>query len=446
MTDDPSRTLPDPAGTRAVLVGVHHYQYADQFPHLPAVANNITALRDTLTDPRVLGIPAGNVHEVAQPERASDIIDAVADAVAAATDTLLFYYSGHGLPDPSSSELYLALPWTRKQRRDTACRYEDIAAALRRASGVRRVLVVLDCCFSGRALSGMGPEDGLADRADSPLGPNMPGGRAYCVLTAAASTEFALAPAGAVHTTFTDSLLSCLNSGIPDGPALLDVGTIHDYVRADVLSRNPDASGLLPGTPDLGSRGRPDLVWIARNTAVPAPSSRPRAPAPGPPPARPVGARPVRRVPLRMGALVRAYLGEEARRVSALHLISGAGHGRRAVWRAMANHRLDPHEEFIAIWLAYGTAWWGFQSSVAFTTTGIRICRGDTDFLPYEDLHRYSIRVITRTERVLLGGDSGTGYDQTIEIDVLTGEGKSWEFGRYSPIRGWLAKLQSLVT
>ncbi|MFD8141849.1 caspase family protein [Streptomyces sp. NPDC059708] len=143
--------LSDPLGSRAVLVGVDEFEHLDD---VPAVKNNLIGMRDALAESSIWGLPPEHITTVPQPMEARTVPDAVEDAYARATDTLLLYYAGHGLTDGEfSDELLLALPHTRERRPDSALRYEDIRRALKRertAKATKRLVVVLDCCYAAR--------------------------------------------------------------------------------------------------------------------------------------------------------------------------------------------------------------------------------------------------------------------------------------------------------
>src|SRR3974390_3263822 len=87
-------SLPDPGQSRAVLVGVSNYQHLEA---LDAVANNLTDLADELTAENVWGLPPHNCVVILEPNSAAEMLDPLLDAAQAATDTLPFYYAGHGL-------------------------------------------------------------------------------------------------------------------------------------------------------------------------------------------------------------------------------------------------------------------------------------------------------------------------------------------------------------
>ena len=145
--------LSDPQASRAVLIGVHDHTHPSDLPAIGAVERNLTGLADALVDPGIWGLPPEHLVQVAQPLTDTDLLDHVMEVGPQATDTLLVYYAGHGLADTFSDELYLALPASRTSRLDTAFRYEYLRRyLLSPAVKAKRVVVILDCCYSARAL------------------------------------------------------------------------------------------------------------------------------------------------------------------------------------------------------------------------------------------------------------------------------------------------------
>ncbi|MFI8765052.1 caspase family protein [Streptomyces sp. NPDC053792] len=90
-------SLPDPDGTRVVLIGASEYQ---RFPDLPAVRNNLSRLAELFRSPRFGGLPAGHCATVLDPADAKAMLDAVHQAASEATDTLVVYFAGHGIRSP----------------------------------------------------------------------------------------------------------------------------------------------------------------------------------------------------------------------------------------------------------------------------------------------------------------------------------------------------------
>lgn len=243
----PRAGLPDPLASRAVLVGVSDYTSLEP---LPAVANNLTTLQRVITDPDLWGLPAEHCVTLLNPSSVDEVLDAVHSAASAASDALVFYFAGHGLLD-DRSELYLALPGSNKERLYRAVRYDDVR---REVVGTARAcygkVVLLDCCYSGRALQGgMSGSVELADhaRVDGTY-----------VMTASAETSVALAPPGEEYTAFTGALVDKLLHGLPDGPDLLDMETLFYHVRADLQARHCPV-------PQQRARNDGKAIALARN-------------------------------------------------------------------------------------------------------------------------------------------------------------------------------------
>ena len=205
--------LPDPGRSRAVLIGASTYRHLED---LPAVRNNLSGFRDVLVAPALGGLPADHCTVVAEPARPVDAYRTLRKQAAAAEDTLLVYFAGHGRTG-SRNELWLCLPDTDPEVLSfTALGYEQLREAVADSRATKKV-VILDCCFSGRALADQ------ADDEDRILG--QVGIEGTYILTATAANAVALAPPGERYTAFTGTLLGLLNTGIPGGPELLTFGS-----------------------------------------------------------------------------------------------------------------------------------------------------------------------------------------------------------------------------
>ncbi|GGM16865.1 hypothetical protein GCM10010129_71310 [Streptomyces fumigatiscleroticus] len=226
MTPPPRRTSHDTAtglaspGTRALLIGTGRYTAGCGIPDVPAVASSLADLGQTLVER--CGLAERHLRLVYDPAHPTELGLALAEQSEQAEEALLVYYIGHGLVS-LSGELQLATRVTdpRPNRlAHTSLSYAAVRDCLL-SSRARTVVVVLDCCFSGRAVGTLGA-DGVGDTAGIA---QIHGGY---VLTAAARDASALAPRGAPHTAFTGELISLLVGGDPLGPAEL---TLHDVYR-----------------------------------------------------------------------------------------------------------------------------------------------------------------------------------------------------------------------
>lgn len=240
--------LPNRHQSNAVIVGTSRYN-APAMEDLPAVRNNVRDLAALLTDRR---------HGILPPERCSTILDPVGtrevyrvirEHATAASDTLLVYFAGHGETD-EQLRLHLCMTDTDLDELAVSALSFDHVRELLHHSPADNKIVILDCCFSGRAIHGMGQTDTAAAGAIAVEG-------SY-VITATANNDRAMAPPGRAHTAFTGELIRLVRDGVPDGPPMLTVHTLYRKLRHTLPAR---------GFPQPASRrtGTAELVVLCRN-------------------------------------------------------------------------------------------------------------------------------------------------------------------------------------
>ncbi|MFE9725829.1 hypothetical protein ACFYQ5_20080 [Streptomyces sp. NPDC005794] len=238
------------SGAHAVLIGTGHHVPGSQLPDLPAVATTLDDLESALRD--VCGITGPDrIHRVREGAAAAEVIASVERAVAEATGPVLLYYVGHGLLGPAD-ELYLATYASSDQERISgAVSYRTLRDLLSDAFGGS--IVVLDCCFSGRAAA---PAGG-AGQAWEPFASARPDGS--LLLTSASGYDLSFAPPGERHTLFSGRLLELLTTGDPTGPLWLTMDSL--YVALDRHFRDEPVRPRRQGEGTLGT------LPVARNRA-----------------------------------------------------------------------------------------------------------------------------------------------------------------------------------
>jgi hypothetical protein len=256
----------DPGLSACVLIGVDAYTDLDP---LRAVRNNLTRLKETLTNPGIWGVPEDRCQAVPNPATQSELIGAIRKAAAAAQDTLIVYYAGHGFIDPTDGGLYLTLPGTEPGEIDGAVPYQWVHRAVRDNSGAKRRVVILDCCYSGQALEGMSVAESLQVAA------RMEDVEGSYVVSSSARNRLALSPRGEDCTAFTGELVRILSRGVPDGPEMLTLDAIFREVRAGLREKrrplpewkSQNSVGSLPFVrnqkwrePAVGSTPQPSAV------------------------------------------------------------------------------------------------------------------------------------------------------------------------------------------
>ncbi|WP_177319901.1 caspase, EACC1-associated type [Actinoplanes philippinensis] len=241
--------LPRKEQSRCLLIGSSRYDDSATYPNLPAVEHNLRRLAEVLADPELGGFAPDRVHVELNPTES--IGARLADLAERTEDVFLVYYAGHGLVD-EDGELYYGLPSMRPGRIwCTALPHQWIRRAMLNTPATSRVLV-LDCCFSGRAIEAM-------TDADATITGQLDISGAY-TLTATSRSRVARAPGGELHTAFTGELLTLLRSGLPGEGPLLPVTAIFSPLVKALLAKD------LPRPQQRGTGTIGDLALI-RNAA-----------------------------------------------------------------------------------------------------------------------------------------------------------------------------------
>ena len=212
-----------PNSAQAILIGASKFDNDKLLP-LPAVENNIKKLSSLLADQKVIGIPNNNITTIVNPATEQDIfLSKLIPAISQASDTLIIYYAGHGLPD-NHYNLYLAARKTEPANLaySGALPFSKIADILTSQDcQAKKIIVILDCCFSGQAITEF----------------TFRGRKQIYLMTSAHSTELAEAPVNATYSTFTHELVLLLEKGINNGNPTLTLDDIHEHIKNQLSNK-----------------------------------------------------------------------------------------------------------------------------------------------------------------------------------------------------------------
>jgi hypothetical protein len=237
-------TLPDPSGSRAVLVGASSFESLDA---LPAVRRGTTALGNLLQQQSVWGIPKVHCRLVMDPKDPLAISRPVAQAADEATDALVIYYAGHGLLDRQKGGLHLAVSVSDKDSvHDSSVPFEWIKDAVERSPAARKV-VIIDCCYSGRAYGIQSAEA-------------VPEVEGTYVLTATNKIGLAISPPGEQYTAFTRELIRLIKDGVANAGEFLILDLIYSEMKRNLRQRK------MPQPEQVGQNGLGKTPFV-RNTA-----------------------------------------------------------------------------------------------------------------------------------------------------------------------------------
>ncbi|MGW4071653.1 caspase, EACC1-associated type [Nocardia grenadensis] len=186
----------DRAGWQAVLIGVS--RYTDSRLHdIPAARTNVEDMARALTAPGS-AFAEEYCQVLTDPGQPTQIGRTLTTAARDARDVLLVYYTGHGVV-AQGGRLYLALPDTDDNHPEwSSVPFATLRDTLAHSRARTRVLI-LDCCYSGRAFEAMSSSAAVIDGQIDIQG--------TYTITSSSRNETSEAPEGHRHTAFTGALL-----------------------------------------------------------------------------------------------------------------------------------------------------------------------------------------------------------------------------------------------
>lgn len=250
--------LPVPQYSYAVLLGSSTYE-STTLPDLAAVRNNVLALAGLLTDPDRGGLLIDHCTVLLDPTDLRSVFRTMREYASQASDTFFVYYAGHGRTD-NRNELYLTLSDTDPDElRVSALAFDFVRDIFADCRAKNRILV-LDCCFSGRAIADM-------SGADDDVPPATVSIEGSYTLTSTPPNAFALAPPGEPYTAFTGELIDLIRNGAPEESELLTFPVIYRHLLEKMRERR------LPNPQQRGT-GTVDQLALVRNVAHASSSGR----------------------------------------------------------------------------------------------------------------------------------------------------------------------------
>ncbi|MGH3800077.1 MAG: caspase, EACC1-associated type [Pseudonocardiaceae bacterium] len=235
------------SGTRAaLLVGCSDYEDL-KFPQLPTSVQDVDALTRVLGDQTIgdftvdtrFNEPSGDVSEQIEKfftDRKPD-------------DLLLLYFSCHGVLDPRG-RLYFVAANTKKERLDSTGVSARWVKEQMDQSRSQRIVLLLDCCYSGAFTGGLTRRSAGAEGILEQLG-----GRGRVVITASDKMQYAY------ESRFTNAVVRGLETGSADldGDGQVSVYELYQYVYDQVRQNTPDQ------TPTMSADGMRGQLYLAKN-------------------------------------------------------------------------------------------------------------------------------------------------------------------------------------
>ncbi|MBH8564087.1 SUMF1/EgtB/PvdO family nonheme iron enzyme [Nostoc sp. CENA67] len=223
----------------ALLIGISEYD-EPTLTALPKAVNDVEAMQRVLVNPEMGGFAADDVTVLENPERQvmEDAIYQLYDN-RQKDDLLLLYFSGHGVK-VENGDFYFSTRRTRKNPQGNLILPSAVAATnvhnWMNNTRSRRLVVILDCCFSGAFARGLTAKDGGTIDLQQHLG-----GEGRAILTASTSMQYAFESDDLNLSIYTHYLVEGIEKGAADkdGDGLISVDELHSYAKSKVQEAAP---------------------------------------------------------------------------------------------------------------------------------------------------------------------------------------------------------------
>jgi uncharacterized caspase-like protein len=222
----------------ALLIGVSEYEQG--LNALPSAVNDVTAMRQVLTNPNMGGFAGAAVTVLRNPNRQT-MEDAIYTLFAnrQKEDLVLLYFSGHGVVD-DSGEFYFASRNTCKNLQGklvptSAVAIHPVQRWMEQSRSQHKV-IILDSCFSGAFAKGVKAKDSGSVNPERFLG-----GKGTAILTASTSTQYALTQEGFDLSIYTHYLVEGIRTGgaDQDDDGFITMEELHTYASSKVKEAAP---------------------------------------------------------------------------------------------------------------------------------------------------------------------------------------------------------------
>ena len=136
---------------KAIVIGINKYQSDPTISELEGAENDAEELRDILVEYGNFEI--SNNHYLVGPEATRrNILTAVSDIFRKDDkyDLVTFYFSGHGIPDETTKDGYIA-PYDYHPNDPiiSGINMAELKKAIYNTKNISNTIIILDCCYAG---------------------------------------------------------------------------------------------------------------------------------------------------------------------------------------------------------------------------------------------------------------------------------------------------------
>ena len=224
----------------ALLIGVSEYEPG--LNPLPAAVKDVEAMREVLLHEQMGGFTEDDITVLKNPNRQvmEEEIETLFTRGRKRNDLILLFFSGHGIKD-DMGRLFLATRETRKDERGELMRATAVSSSFVQESMGRsrskRLVVMLDSCFSGAFAEGLSAKDDGSVDIRAQLG-----GEGRAILASSGSTQYSFEQEQEELSLYTRYLVEGIRTGEADGDGdeFISADELHDYAAEKVREFRPE--------------------------------------------------------------------------------------------------------------------------------------------------------------------------------------------------------------
>jgi hypothetical protein len=220
----------DPLRSKVILIGTTQCEDQTNLPNLPAVGNNIKDLAGLFYNPEIIGLPKNSVEVILDAPTGTSLLTRLASVAKLTTDTLLVYYSGHGIKSSSDSGLFIATSETTQELCDiNGVEWRKIQRIIDQSPAEKKILI-FDCCYSGEIFAG-----DMGGAAEAMIANAIDISGTYAIASSSRnSLSFSLP--NDQYTGFTGRLIEVLKTGVKDKVETITLDRLYDELRRRIAT------------------------------------------------------------------------------------------------------------------------------------------------------------------------------------------------------------------